>query len=122
VYINNIPSGSSAGLVPGILEGLSYVNPTKLFSAFSQSTNCQQITMDVKDISNNLTTQSYYVVDDDIKDYNPCWFKNRINPVTKKTCTTKEGMCIHDNPSIQLYKLILSILGIFILYSLLKKR
>ena len=121
VYINNIPSGSREGLVPGILENLMYVNPSKIFSAFSEKTNCQQITMDVKDISNNVTTQSQYVIDSDIKEYNPCWFKNKINPVTKKKCSTREGMCVHDNPSIQLYKMTLSILGLFILYSLLKK-
>lgn len=135
VYINNVPDGnipliSSAmgkpmtqfeGLVPGILEDLSYVNPSKLFNAFSESSNCQQITMEVKDISNNVTKESNYVVNDDIADYNECWFSSKVNPVTKQKCGKKEGMTNQHDHGIYLYKVVISGIGIFILYSLLKK-
>ena len=152
VYINNVPDGniplmSSAmgapmkqfeGLVPGILEDLSYVNPSKLFNAFSESSNCQQITMQVKDISNNVTTESNYVVNDDISDYNACWFSSKVNPVTKQKCGSsnnknnknnknkkkgkKEGMAVKSDTGIYIYKIVIGGLGLFILYSLLKKR
>jgi len=122
IYINNVPTGDSPlgtkGLVPGILEDLSYVNPSKLFNAFSETTNCQQITMQVKDISNNVTSDSKYVVNDDIVDYNECWFSSKINPVTNKKC--KEGMTTKVD-GVDVYKVMISGLGLFLLYSLLKK-
>jgi len=156
IYINNIPDGnipliSSAmgkpmtqfeGLVPGILEDLSYINPMKLFNAFSETSNCQEITMEVKDISNNITTESQYVVNDDITDYSACWFPSKVNPVSKEDCNSnkknnknknknnknnnkkkkgKEGMTTRHH-GIQLYNVVVGGLGIFILYSLLTKR
>ena len=131
VYINNIPSGSIPfmpgaqvdnlrGLVPGALEDMTYVNPLKLFTAFSKGTDCQQITMDTRDIDNNATTESEYVLKDDIVDYSPCWFPNRVNPVTNKACI--EAMTLPNDPSIQLYATCVGILGIYILYCLLRKR
>lgn len=132
VYINNIPDGdipliSSAmgqsltqfeGLVPGILEDIAYINPAKLFTAFTESTTCQQITMETKDVSNNITTESQYVTNDDIKDYNPCWFPTKKNPVTGVTC--KEGM---KNPTdVTLYYAGLGGLGVYLMYKLLNKR
>jgi hypothetical protein len=132
VYINNIPDGnipfiSSAmgqtmsqfeGLVPGILEDMSYIDPTKLFRAFSESTDCQQITMETKDISNNITTESKYVTNADIQDYNPCWFPNKKNPVTNVTC--KEGMT--NRHDVTLYFVGLGGLGVYLMYKLLQKR
>ena len=134
VYINNIPDGavpliSSAtgvnltefeGLVPGVLEDLSYINPLKLFTAFSKDTQCQQITMDTRDISNNSTTETQYVLNDDIRDYNACWFNNKENPVTKQKCI--EAMTLPNEPSVQLYTTCIGIIGIYIIYSLLHKR
>jgi hypothetical protein len=134
VYINNVPDGaipliSSAtgvnltefeGLVPGALEDMSYINPMKLFTAFSKGTSCQQITMGTRDISNNETTESQYVLDDDLRDYNACWFPNRVNPVTQQKCV--EAMTMPKDASIQLYATCVSILGIYILYSVLRKR
>jgi hypothetical protein len=138
VYINNIPSGaipliSSAtganltefeGLVPGALEDMSYVNPIKLFTAFSKGTDCQQITMGVRDIQNNQTTESQYVLNDDIAEYNSCWFNERVNPVTKRPCveamTTKPRVQLYDT-SVQMYATCIGVVGIYILYSLLRK-
>jgi hypothetical protein len=130
VYINNIPSGSIPfmpgaqvknlqGLVPGTLEDVSYMNPFKLFTAFSKGTNCQKITMDTRDIDNNTMTESQYVLNDDIADYNPCWFPGGVNPVTKKSCI--EAMTLPNDPSIQMYATCVGILGIYIMYSLLRK-
>ena len=84
IYINNIPDGSIPlisstsgvnftqfkGLVPGILEDLSYMNPTELLSAFDSNTDCQEITMSVTDNNNVSSFQSYYVNNDDISKYN----------------------------------------------------
>ena len=133
VYINNIPDGaipllSSAtgvnitqyeGLVPGALEDMTYINPMKLFTAFSKGTDCQQITMSTRDISNNDMTESEYVLNDDITDYNACWFPNGVNPVTKTQCV--EAMTVQE-PSVQVYATCVGIVGIYILYCLLRKR
>ncbi len=137
VYINNVPDGaipliSSAmgvnltefeGLVPGVLEDLTYINPLKLFTAFSESTDCQEITMEVRDISNNVTEESHYVLNDDIRDYNSCWFNEKKNPVTNVPCI--EAMSvenqIHRDPILQLYTLCVGLLGIYIMFRLLKK-
>jgi hypothetical protein len=130
VYINNMPSGSIPfmsgaqiknlqGLVPGALEDMSYVNPIKLFTAFSKGTDCQQITMGTRDIDNNSMTESEYVLNDDIADYNPCWFPDKVNPVTKKACI--EAMTLPRDPSVQLYATCIGIMGIYILFCLLRK-
>ena len=112
------------GLVPGTLLDMTYLNPMKLFTAFSKGTNCQQITMNTRDISNRDMTESQYVLNDDISDYNPCWFPNRVNPVTNAGCT--ESMTtqrqLPQDPSVQLYATCIGIVGIYILYSLLRNR
>jgi len=132
VYINNVPDGnipfiSSAmgqtmdqfeGLVPGILGNIAYIDPTKLFTAFTDSTACQKITMETRDVSNNITKESRYVTNDDIADYNPCWFPERRNPVTNVTC--KEGMT--NQQEVTLYFVGLGGLSIYLAYCLLNKK
>jgi len=132
VYINNVPDGnipfiSSAmgqsmssfeGLVPGILGNISYINPAKLFTAFTDTTDCQLITMETRDINNNIRTESKYVTNSDIKEYNPCWFPTKKNPVTNVTC--KEGMT--NPPEVTVYFIGLGGLGIYLMYCLLNKR
>lgn len=121
IFVNNIPDGSIAGkgLVPGAIENITYINPIKLFTAFSQGTSCQQITMETRDIKNATSTESRYVLNDDISSYNPCWFQNKKNPVTNETC--REGMTM-PNKSTRLYMVGVGIVGIYILHRLLHKR
>jgi hypothetical protein len=134
VFINNIPdgdvpflssgkTGDYKGLVPGILGNISYINPFKLFSAFSQDNSCQRITMDTRNIKNATASESQYVLNEDISSYSPCWFpankKKRKNPVTKQTC--KEGMSLPKDKGVQLYATGISVLGIYILYCLTQK-
>jgi hypothetical protein len=122
IFVNNIPDGSFAGkgLVPGALENITYINPLKLFTAFSQGTSCQQITMETRDIKNATSTESQYVLNDDISSYNACWFKNKKNPVTNETC--REGMTMPKDTCAQMYLAGLGIVGIYILHRLLHKR
>ena len=93
VFINNIPDGVIAGekgLIPGIVEDILDLDPTALFTAFSQDNTCQKITLDTRDANNVEATESRYVLNSDISNYNPCWFSNNKNPVTNAKC--KEGM------------------------------
>ena len=121
IFVNNIPDGSFAGrgLVPGAIENITYINPLKLFTAFSQGTSCQQITMETRDIKNATKTESQYVLNDDIASYNACWFKNKKNPITSETC--REGMTMPKKTT-QLYYAGVGIVGIYILHRLLHKR
>jgi hypothetical protein len=136
IFINNRPDGkiplipSSTklkGLVPGILEDLSYMDPTELLSAFDSNTDCQQITMDIYDINNVKSTQSYYVNNDDISTYYECWFSNGTNPVTGKTCTetmsTRRKYSIISNDIwLQTYMYGLTALSCYLLYALIYKK
>jgi hypothetical protein len=141
VYINNIPDGdipllSSAtgvnftkyeGLVPGVLEDLSYINPLKLFSAFSTDTSCQEITMNTRDIHNATSEESKYVLESDIKEYNPCWFQNKKNPVTNVKClesmvTSPSSNRASKDPLVRIYFACVGALGIFIAMNLMKPK
>ena len=136
IYVNNVPDGnipfiSSAmgqnmssfkGLVPGVLGNIAYINPGKLFSAFDKETPCQKIKMPIRDINNNETVEEKYVSESDIKEYNPCWFSTRQNPVTKLPC--REGMStytIPDDKMVQVYAASIYLLGAYILFRLVQK-
>ena len=120
----------SFGLVPGVLGNISYINPSKIFSAFDPDTPCQLIKMPVRDILNRTSEEEKYVNNSDIKDYNPCWFSDsnkskkkskRVNPVTGAEC--KEGMTtrtIHD-PMIKIYEMSVYLLGVYLLFRLVQK-
>lgn len=116
VFINNIPDGKIPllgvnkdlrGLVPGLLEGASYMNPAKLFSAFSTDKSCQKVTLQVRDESNITSDESRYVLNSDLLEYNPCWFAEgsskkgkkgkKINPVTGEQC---EGFHLRNAHSV----------------------
>jgi hypothetical protein len=141
IYINNRPDGTIPlisstsgvsfskfkGLVPGILEDLSYMDPTELLSAFDSNTDCQEITMDVYDNNNVPSTQSYYVNNDDISKYNPCWFRNKKNPVTKMKCintmaTRKQYSVMSNDVWLQTYMYGITALSCYLLYSLIYKK
>jgi hypothetical protein len=136
VFINNIPDGSipfisSAmgekltsfeGLVPGVLGSLSYMNPTKIFSAFEPTTPCQKIKMPIRDITNATSEESKYVCESDIADYNPCWFSSGKNPITKTSC--KNGMTTQfpKDQVVNIYVTGIYCLGAYLLYCLVSKK
>jgi|APCry1669190591_1035303.scaffolds.fasta_scaffold37373_2 hypothetical protein len=137
IYINNrpdgkiplIPSSNSTykGLVPGILEDLSYMDPTELLSAFNSSSDCQEITMDTYDINNVRSSQSYYVNNDDIAKYDACWFPNGKNPVTGETCvevmsTRRKYSMISNDIWLQTYMYGITALSCYLLYALIYKK
>jgi len=133
VFINNIPDGKIPlmpgnnkdlrGLVPGLMEGLGYMDPSKLFSAFSKDNKCQKVTMNVRDENNNSSTQSQYVMESDLKDYNPCWFTNKRNPVTGAGCN--EGFTnrtqLPKDPIVQTYALGVGLLVTYLIYRVIHK-
>jgi hypothetical protein len=134
VFINNIPDGNIPmlpgkhkglrGLVPGMLEGLGQMDPSKLFSAFSKSDSCQRVTMNVRDENNQTSQESKYVLDEDLKDYSPCWFTNRRNPVTKNKCN--EGFIdrtmIPRDPIVNIYFTGIGLLMTYLIYRCVQKK
>jgi hypothetical protein len=86
IYINNIPDTTFLGpdyrgLVFGILQDVSYINPSKLFSAFTQSDICREVTMETRDINNVTATETQYVLDDDLAGYPAAWFPKGVHPI-----------------------------------------
>ncbi len=86
IFVNNIPQAtafsSARGLVPCILGDIAYINPSKLFSAFTQSDICREVEMETRNIKNETGTERQYVLDDDLKTYPASWFKDKTNPIT----------------------------------------
>ena len=153
VYINNVPMGNIPfissgmgtnfsefrGLIPGTISNLNAFNPAGLFQAFLEGStpDCQKITMEIIDIDNNITTESQYVTTVDIRNMDPCSFRNKINPVTNKHCKeTFENLEDEDTPQpeiinynfslpndpiVQVFFASFGIFGIFLLYKILLK-
>lgn len=102
VYINNVPMGNIPfissgmgvnfsefrGLIPGTISNLNAFNPAGLFQAFLEGSTpkCQQITMETIDINNNVSTETQYVTLVDIRNMDPCSFKDKKNPITGQKC------------------------------------
>jgi hypothetical protein len=135
VFISNIPEGklpliSSAmgtnftafrGLIPGMMENLGAVDPTSVIKAFTQGTDCQRVTMEERDANNRTSMQSRYVLNDDIKELNPCLFQKKRNPVTGVKCTEGFGNRGEEkqfpgDPVFQLYMAGVGLVGVYLLY------
>ena len=138
IFVNNIPQAtafsSSRGLVPGILGDIAYINPSKLFSAFTQSDICREVEMETRDIKNEIGTESQYVLDDDLKTYPASWFKDKKNPITgeeadsgkKKNNKKKEKFTNLDDTDITIPEFIFYfgffLLVMYLVVKILKKR
>ena len=142
IYINNKPTGSipfisSAmgtnfkeirGLVPGTMGNLEALNPMLIFQAFmtGSTPDCQQLTMETIDADNVKGEETQYVTTIDIKNMDPCIFKDGQNPLTKRKC--REAMTnindkskLPDDVMVQLFFLSLGGLGIYLLYEIMRK-
>lgn len=147
VYINNVPTGnipfvsdlgmgnmkSMQGLIPGSMTNLNALNPFKIMGAFFTGTNpeCQEITMETIDASNNKGTESKYVATADIKDLDPCIFDDNRNPATGKKCTEfytnynnleDNRFKIPNDPIVHLYFASIGALLLFILHRYIDKK
>jgi|SaaInlV_150m_DNA_5_1039734.scaffolds.fasta_scaffold02396_2 hypothetical protein len=107
VYINNIPDGDIPflsslagedftfleGLVPGIMSNMNNLNPFSIFSSFLDGVNpkCKKVSLKTANNKNVISYKEQYVTLTDIKSLNPCWFKDKKNPLTGKTCPKGEG-------------------------------
>lgn len=142
VYINNVPDGSIPfisgmsgenysdfkGLLPGIMSDVENLNPLAIFQAFMIGSNpeCQQLTMDTIDASNNSSTETAYVLTTDIQNMNACWFSDGKNPETgdkcKETFSKIDKTKFHGDLLCQAYFGSLTILGFYIFLKLYTKK
>jgi hypothetical protein len=147
IYINNVPQGNIPfissgmgvnfgqfkGLIPGTISNLNAFNPMEIFQAFlaGSKPDCQEITMETIDTYNNTSTESHFVTLVDIKNMDPCIFKDKQNPITKSKCketftnlnTNECYTCfkIPDDNIAHLYFASVGMLGIYILYKIIEK-
>ena len=150
LYINNIPDGSLPfissgmgvdfkdfkGLVPGVIENISNLNPMLIFQAFMSGSepDCQSVTMPTMDVNNNSGIKTAYVTNTDIQDMNACWFSNGVNPVRyAKDPNDKGARCkeegfqnysskMPNDPYVKLYYSLIAILGLYILLKTFKRK
>jgi hypothetical protein len=146
IYINNVPQGNIPfissgigvnfsefkGLIPGTISNLNAFNPMLMFQAFlsGPKPDCQEVTMETIDIYNNRSTESHFVTLVDIKNMDPCIFKDKKNPLTGVGCRetfSNIEQCytcfkIPDDPLAKMYIASLGVLGIYIMYRLMTKK
>jgi hypothetical protein len=141
IYIDNVPAGNIPlissgmgvnfsefkGLIPGTISNLNAFNPMTMFQAFLSGSkpDCQELQMETIDIYNNRSTESHFVTLVDIQNMDPCIFQNHKNPLTGASCKeTFENMApynIPDDTFSKAYFAALGVLGIYILYCIMKK-
>ena len=146
LYVNNVPNGNIPflsgamggvdikefrGLVPGVISNLSTINPLKIFQGFKTGTpSCSLINMETIDQNDVKDSKSGYVIDDDVKGMDPCWFGDSTNPLTGVACQMegfqdqkknhikkKKHDCskMPNDPYVKLYYSALGIFGLYIL-------
>jgi hypothetical protein len=76
------------GLVPGIIEDLSRINPVSMLSVFKEdiSPKCRQVVLDTINSNNQLGAETHYITLEDMIHIDPCYFSDNLNPVTNAKC------------------------------------
>jgi hypothetical protein len=84
---NAINTGMT-GLVPGILEDITKINPITLFKELEDDTYpaCHKVTLDTIDSSNVWGSETHYVSDNDLRWVDPCFFIDNVNVATNVKC------------------------------------
>jgi len=133
IYVNHVPDGnipfiSSAmgtnftdfeGLIPGAMSDLNTLNPFGIMQAFMAGTNppCQEITLQTIDVNNNSGTETHYVTTVDINNQKLVGLKQGFTNIHGDDAEIK----LPDDIIMQLYLACLGIVGIYILYCLMKR-
>ena len=131
IYVDNVPDGnipfissgmgqnfsSAKGLIPGTMSNMNRLNPSGLMSAFMAGSepDCKQVTLEVRKKGNNWSpsSESAYVTLIDIANQKLEGFAN-----IEKESSIK----LPDDPIVQIYFASLGMLGIYVLYCIMKKR
>ena len=109
----NLPMGEFKGLVPGIIDDISSLDPSNLISSFgnTEPPECSKKTFLIKDNNGNNYKETRYVADDDSKDYQEINDNNlNCNPNTQKQVDKSNECCISDENEKKNYSISDSIL------------
>ena len=129
------------GLIPGVMGNLNALNPMEILQSFMAGSkpNCQEVKLETIDVNNNHSTETHFVTTVDLQNMSPCMFLDSKNPITGLSCGevsttgTKSGVSVREPfsniniPAIKddifnnAYYLSLGVLGILILYHIIKK-
>jgi len=144
IYVDNIPKGGIdaapganlpdfRGLIPGMMTGLSAMNPERISESImnSDSPDCIEVTLNVIDSSYNTISETNYITLTDATHIDPCSYTNCVNPITNVKCNGKQGFTNrsellfseikHDYVS-QMFLTSVGILSIYVLHMLVKNR
>jgi len=145
IYINNVPQGNIPfissgmgknfsdlkGLIPGTMGNLNVLNPFSIMQSFlsGATPDCSAVKLDTINNDNISSTETHYVTIVDQSNMDPCNFLDGKNPINGKQCTeifsnmknSEPAVYFPDDPMVQVYYAALGVLGIYILYCLMKK-
>jgi hypothetical protein len=120
IYINNVPGGSTPGLIGGIIQNVEQLNPFALMGAFMQgeTPKCMPITMQTIDANTTIGQATQYVALAEVRDMDASTFPGGRKPAVP------EGFANYNDPSvkmpddiiIQFYFVCLAAVGLYILY------
>jgi hypothetical protein len=110
------------------MGNLNVLNPFAILQSFLSGATppCQELTMQVINNKNKVSSETHFVTVTDIRNIDPCSFPNKKNPVNKKKCRETFEMAdaeivMPEDPIAQIYFASLSIIGLYILHRLMEK-
>ena len=121
IYINNVPQGEFAGLLPGLVGSVAKINPMSIISAAFESAtkpDCKEITLETIDCNNGRSYETHYVAVSDIKN-------DGLVDVPDKRKQGFQGMTppkMPDDTLSQIYFAGLASLGVILFYKLMVNR
>ena len=67
------------------MQSTANINPLQLFQAFTEGTDpsCAPVTLQTRDNKNNLSMETRHITLTDIRNIEPCMWKDATNPVSK---------------------------------------
>lgn len=120
------------GLAVGLKESIDSIGNSLggLLHVFDTSTKkCTEVTIDVLNGCGS-GPQKAHIENDVAKDIDPCFFTNRVNPITNEKCSVegfsvntkneKKSCCCTDMPKDPVVKMYYTSLGLLMLFILLK--
>ena len=136
IFVNNIPDGSipfiegtegtlPKGLIPGVMNNLSQMNPASIFGAFKEDTEppCSEVNLLLKDNDGHYEKKAY-IANSEIKKISPCVFASSVNPKTGQGCgesfANRRKRDISEMPEDPLIKTYYTSIGLLMLYILVK--
>ena len=124
IYINNVPEGQFAGLLPGLIGSVAKIDPMSIISAAFESSAkapCKEITLETIDCNNGRSYETHYVAVSDIT-------KDGLKDVPDKKKQGFQGMTEYPPPKMpndtmsQIYFAGLASLGVIMFYKLMVNR